>query len=512
MASAVPRPRRRRSRMAAIDVGTNSIHMIVVESQRHGYRVIDKEKEMVQLGRDSLEGKPLTDDAIARGVAALQSMAEIARRWNADEIVAVATSAIREAPNRRKFLTAAEKASGIKVRVISGEEEADYIYRAVRSAVDFHGGTAVSIDIGGGSVELIVGTQDEVFFTGSHPLGSLRMSQSFPNDFDECRRFVRKTVKKTLNRITSLGFDFAIGTSGTIVTLATLAAENGVASGLRWLSRGRLHELIETMAPLPVEERARRFSLDAKRAETIVAGAIVLEEIMLGLDVEQIRACESALREGIVESVLQQRAESDGTPALKKKPSSVRRSSVLQLASRANADRTHAAQVARLALRIFDQTQELHLLRTGERELLESAALLHEVGMHVSFQDHHKHSYYLISHAGLRGFTADQVAIVANVARYYRKAAPDEEHPNLGGLSKSQRDVVSKLAAILRIAAALDRGRRGAIRDVGVEAGEHGVRFELRQRGDAEVELAAARKKGKYFGKVFGREVAFEVT
>jgi exopolyphosphatase/guanosine-5'-triphosphate,3'-diphosphate pyrophosphatase len=505
------KPRRRRYRMAAIDVGTNSIHMIVVESQRHGYRVIDKEKEMVQLGRGSLEGKPLTDEAIARGVSALQSMAEIARRWNADEIVAVATSAIREAPNRRRFLTAAEKASGIKVRMISGEEEADYIYRAVRSAVDFHGGTAVSIDIGGGSVELIVGTQDEVFFTGSHPVGSLRMAQRFPGDLDACRQFVRKTLKKTLARITSLGFDFAIGTSGTIVTLATLAAENGVASGLRWLSRGRLHELLEAMAPLSIEERARRFSLDAKRAETIVAGAVVLEQIMIGLDVAQIRACESALREGIVESVLQQRAESEGVPALKK-PSSVRRSSVLQLAARANADRTHAAQVARLALRIFDQTQELHLLRTGERELLESAALLHEVGMHVSFQDHHKHSYYLISHAGLRGFTADQVAIVANVARYYRKASPVEEHPNYAGLSKSQREIVGKLAAILRIAAALDRGRRGAIRDVGVEAGDGAVRFELRQRGDADVELAAARKKGKYFAKVFEREVDFEVA
>jgi exopolyphosphatase/guanosine-5'-triphosphate,3'-diphosphate pyrophosphatase len=497
--------------MAAIDVGTNSIHMIVVESQRHGYRVIDKEKEMVQLGRDSLEGKPLTDDAIARGVGALQSMAEIARRWSVDEIVAVATSAIREAPNRRRFLAAAEKASGIRVRVISGEEEADYIYRAVRSAVDFHGGTAVSIDIGGGSVELIVGTQDEVFFTGSLPLGSLRMAQRFGSDADACAPFVRKALKRTLARVASLGFDFAIGTSGTIVTLAALAAENGVSSGLRWLSRGRLRELLETMAPLSVDERARRFSLDTKRAETIVAGAVVLEQLMLGLDVEQLRASESALREGIVESVLQQRAEGDGT-APKKKPSSVRRSSVLQLAARSNVDRAHAAQVARLALRIFDQTQELHLLRTGERELLESAALLHEAGMHVAFEDHHEHSYYLISHAGLRGFTADQVATVANVARYYRKAPPSEEHANFTGLSRGQRQVVCKLAAILRVAAALDRGRRGAIRDVGAEIGDEAVRFELRRRSNADVELAAATKKAKYFAKLFGRRVELEVA
>ncbi|HKR62533.1 MAG TPA: Ppx/GppA family phosphatase, partial [Thermoanaerobaculia bacterium] len=171
-----------RNRIAAIDVGTNSIHMIVVEEQRHGYRVIDKEKDMVQLGRGSLEGRPLTEEAIERGVEALKKMAAIAERWKVKEVVAVATSAIREAPNGRRFIAAAQKAAGIKIRVISGEEEADYIYRAVRSAIDFAGGTALAIDIGGGSVELIVGTNEEVFLTSSEPVGALRMAQMFSLD------------------------------------------------------------------------------------------------------------------------------------------------------------------------------------------------------------------------------------------------------------------------------------------------------------------------------------------
>src|SRR5688572_7244241 len=171
-----------RHRIAAIDVGTNSIHMIVVEQQKHGYRVIDKEKEMVQLGRGSLEGRPLTDDAIERGVEAMKKMAGIVERWKVNDVVAVATSAIREAPNGRAFIRAVQKASGIKVRVISGEEEADYIYRAVRSAIDFHGGTALAVDIGGGSVELIVGTADQVFLTSSELLGALRMAQMFELD------------------------------------------------------------------------------------------------------------------------------------------------------------------------------------------------------------------------------------------------------------------------------------------------------------------------------------------
>lgn len=496
-----------RHRIAAIDVGTNSIHMIVVEQQKHGYRVIDKEKDMVQLGRGSLEGRPLTDDAVDRGVEALRRMAGIAERWKVREVVAVATSAIREAPNGRRFITAAQKAAGIKIRVISGEEEADYIYRAVRSAIDFHGGTSLVMDIGGGSVELIVGTNEEVYLTSSEPVGALRMAQMFSLDgpatpamVDECRAYVRKRMKKTLSRVASLGFDFSVGTSGTITTLSELAwnGDGAVTSGLRWLSRKRLREVIDALTPLSVAERVRRFSIDERRAETILAGAIVLDVILRKLEIEQLRACDAALREGIVEYLLD-----NLRTAPRKDGGSVRRSSVLGLVERSDVERAHATHVARLALRIFDQTQDLHRFRTGERELLEYAALLHEVGMHVSYQDHQKHSYYLISHAGLRGFTTDQVAIVANVARYYRKGPPSEEHDNFAALSPAQKDVVSKLAAMLRIADALDRGRRRAVRDVGVEATKGKVLFHPRLRGDANIELEAAARRARYFGKVF---------
>jgi exopolyphosphatase/guanosine-5'-triphosphate,3'-diphosphate pyrophosphatase len=509
-----------RNRIAAIDVGTNSIHMVIVEEQRHGYRVIDKEKDMVQLGRGSLEGRPLTDAAIERGVEALRRMAGIAERMKVDQVVAVATSAIREAPNGRRFITAAQKAAGIRIRVISGEEEADYIYRAVRSAIDFHGGTSLVIDIGGGSLELIVGTADEVYLTASEPVGALRMAQMFgldaaatPAMIDACRDYVRKRLKKTLKGVAALGFDFSVGTSGTILALSSLVATgvatgDAVASGLRWLSRKRLREVIDALTPLPAAERAKRFGIDEKRGETLLAGAIVLHEVMRKLEIEQLRACDAALREGIVEYVIDAARDKIHTP--RRKRDGVRRSSVLGLMERSNVERPHASHVARLALRIFDQTQDLHHFRTGERELLEYAALLHEVGMHVAYQDHQKHSYYLISHAGLRGFTTDQVAVVANVARYYRKATPADTDEGFASLSEGQRDVVRKLSAILRVADALDRGRRGTVRDVGVDVSEKEVTFRPRLRGDADVELEAAGKRVRYFGKVFERHVDFE--
>jgi exopolyphosphatase/guanosine-5'-triphosphate,3'-diphosphate pyrophosphatase len=364
-----------------------------------------------------------------------------------------------------------------------------------------------------------VGTSSEVYFTRSEPMGALRVSQKFDLEtsvdadaVDQCRRYVRSTLKKTLTRVKALGFDFTIGTSGTIVTLATIGAETPagkpVSSGLRWLSRARLRELIDELAPLTTADRARRFSgLDERRAGTIVGGAIVLEQVMKQLDIEQIRACDAALREGIVEFVLDRQRHEKRRDA-----GSVRRSSVMALAERSDVDLTHASHVARLALRIFDQMHDVHRLRTGERELLESAALLHEVGTHVSFQSHHKHSYYLISHAGLRGFTGDQVAMIANVARYYRKALPDPDHANFAQLSLTQRAVVEKLVAILRIADALDRGRRGAIRDVSLHLNDGAVNFHLRPRTAADVEVEAALKKAKYFARVFERKVSFEVS
>ncbi|MGZ8868765.1 MAG: Ppx/GppA phosphatase family protein [Thermoanaerobaculia bacterium] len=508
-------------RIAAIDVGTNSIHMIVVEAQRHGYRVIDKEKEMAQLGRDSLEGRPLTDDAMERGVAALKTMAEIARRWKVSDIVAVATSAVREAPNRKRFLAAVRDEAGIDLKIISGEEEADYIYRAVRSAIDFHGGTALSIDIGGGSVELIVGTSSEVYFTRSEPVGALRMAQRFSLESSasgksvaECRKFVKKALKKTLSEAAAVGFDFSVGTSGSIVTLASISHEGTggatqMESGLTWLNRAKLTELIEILAPMTAEERSAKYGFDPKRAQTIVAGAIVLEQIMDRLRISQIRASDAALREGIVESVLDRMREVKNPD---RSPDSVRRSSVMALAERSNVDRIHAGHVARLALRIFDQTQDLHMLRTGERELLEYAALLHEAGMHVSYQKHHKHSYYLISHAGLRGFTVDQVAVVANVARYHRKAEPSADDRNFSELPLHQQEVIEKLTAILRLADALDRSRHAAIRDVAVAMDEEEISFRMRPRRHAGVEMESALKKAKYFGKVFGRKTRLELA
>jgi len=504
-------------RIAAIDIGTNSIHMIVVEARGPRYRVVDREKDMVQLGLSSLDGQPLTDDAIERGVVSIAKMSEIAQRWNADEIIAVATSAVREAPNRRDFIRLVREASGVKVRVISGEEEADYIFRAVRSAVDIDGSTAVCIDIGGGSAELIVGTAAEIYFTASQPLGSLRLAQRFElsdrptsDALDACRKYVADRAGRLRKRVRRIGFDMAIGTSGSILTLASMCGPNsdgdGSSNALKRLERERLEELIPQLAAMTAGQRAERFGIDNKRASTIVAGALALEGILNALRIDSLLACPVAIREGIVESRIATLTRDGGRGS-----GSLRRRSVKALAERTDCDLRHAQHVARLASRVFDQTRELHELPPESRDLLEYAAMLHESGAHISNRGHHKHSYYLIRHAELKGFTEDQLLVIANVARYYRKSPPDASHENFHELSEKQQTAVAKLAAILRIAEGLDRGHRQRVRDVAVQRSNGSVRFVARTRADASVEIESAEKRAKYFGRLFGVRVRFEV-
>jgi exopolyphosphatase/guanosine-5'-triphosphate,3'-diphosphate pyrophosphatase len=506
----------RAKRIAAIDVGTNSIHMVVAEARgRSGYRVVDREKEMVQLGLSSLDGQPLTDDAMERGVVSIARMSEIAARWEADEIIAVATSAVREAPNGRQFLRLVREASGVKVRIISGEEEADYIFRAVRSAVDIDGSTAVCIDIGGGSAEVIVGTSEETYFTASEPLGSLRLSQRFelsdkPTDaaLAACRKYVAARAARLRKRVRRIGIDLGIGTSGTILALAAICNHcdsDATSNALKRLDRDRLHEMIDLLASTTARERSERFNIDDKRASTIIGGAIALDELMLALSLRSLLACPAAIREGIIESRIA------GLRATPRASGSLRRTSVASLAEKTDCDMRHGRHVARLAARIFDQTRALHELPDTARELLEYAALLHESGAHISDRGHHRHSYYLIRHAELKGFTDEQLLIIANVARYYRKSPPDESHENFEELTPAQQSVVAKLSSMLRIAEGLDRGHRQRVRDVGVTVDDDAVTFVARTRADASIELESAEKRAKYFARLFEARVSFDV-
>jgi exopolyphosphatase/guanosine-5'-triphosphate,3'-diphosphate pyrophosphatase len=289
-----------------------------------------------------------------------------------------------------------------------------------------------------------------------------------------------------------IGVDQCIGTSGTIQALATLVQP---------FTRAGLGELLGRLTGTTARNRVEQFGVEEKRASTIIAGAAVLLAILETLGMESLIVCPAAIREGIIIAQASAKAVKNGR--------SMRRASVMELAERSDCDKRHARHVAQLAARIFDQTKRLHALPPDARELLEHAALLHEVGMHVSDRGYHRHSYYLIRHGALRGFTDDELAVIANVARYHRKSEPGDDDENLDELTAAQRGDVEKLSAILRIAEALDRSHRQSVRDVAVRLNGD-VKFLVRARSNATVEIAAAEKRARYFGTLFEKKVQFE--
>lgn len=504
----------RNHRIAAIDVGTNSIHMIIVEALTRGFRVIDREKEMVQLGRGSLEGKPLTAAAMRRGIEALTRMAQIARRHAVEEIICVATSATREAPNGEEFAREAERASGVRVRVIGGEEEADYIWQAVRASVDFHGGSIVCVDVGGGSMELIVGDEAQVHFARSSRLGSLRLTQQFfgsenvdADAVSRCRYHIRRALQSSMARIRSLGFDQIVGTSGTIVTLGKLSAGSGeIAAGLLRLERSGLRTTLERLASLDVSRRAEELDLDPRRAETILAGALLLDEVLTMAGAESMLVSTAALREGIVHSALRSR-RGESVPR-----ETIRRSAVLDLAERSGVQIDRVQYVERLALGLYDQLVPVHGLGSDEREMLAYAALLHTIGQQVSWERYHKHSYYMIRHAGLQGFTEEQVRIVANAARYHRKALPSDEHENFSELSDPEKRTVQVLAGILRAAYALQRSAHQAFTGISADCSDDRIELELHPSLPPNEKMPGVAKSVRRLGEALGRPVTLRET
>ena len=508
-------------RIAAIDIGTNSLHMIVVQVRPdRSFEVVDREKEMVRLGSGGLGGRALTETTTTAALQALSRFRRLADSHDVDEIVAAATSAVREADNGREFLTAIHQRTGIHVRVISGSEEAKLIHRAAVYGVDVAAGAAVVIDVGGGSVELTLGTAEQVRIAHSAKIGVIRLTEQFvrtdPIAESDARRMIRHVgaeIADVVDRIARFGFDRVIGTSGTILSLGALAVGGGRAGGSgdlrnRRVAAKQIRRLRRELGGLTLAERLRIPGLDPRRADLAVAGSIVLDTILRRLGARELTLCDLALREGLALDYIRRNqariAKVEAYP-------DVRRRSVMELAERCSYWPPHAQQVARLALALFDQLQPGHGLADREREWLEFAALLHDVGVHISYGRHHKHSYYLIKNGDLRGFEPEEVEVVALVARYHRRGRPKRSHDGYGRLPATRRKTVRMLAAILRVAESLDRSHQQSVAAIEVLPGSQDYLLRLKPDGDTELEVWAAQRNAAPLGNALQRIIRFEV-
>jgi exopolyphosphatase/guanosine-5'-triphosphate,3'-diphosphate pyrophosphatase len=472
--------------LAAIDVGTNSIHMAVVKIQPAlpAFTIIAREKAMVRLGDREPKTGRLKPEAIERAMTALRYCQEIAKSLKAEEVIATATSAVREAPNGHAFLHQIEQELGLVVDLISGQEEARRIYLGVLSGMEFNHQPHVIIDIGGGSTELILGDGHEPRTLSSTKVGAVRLTaelvQTDPisnSEFNYLQAYVRGMMERPTEELLAYirpgETPRLVGTSGTIETLAEIHAREKLGevpsplNGYQF-SLEDLQDIINRLRKLNYAERAAIPGMSDRRSEIILAGAMILQETMLLLGFDSVTICERALREGIVvdwmltHGLIEDRLRYQG---------SVRQRSVLKIADKYQVNLDHSRHVAQFALELFDQLRgTLHSWGDAERELLWASAILHNCGHFISHSGHHKHSYYLIRYGELLGYTDVEVETIANLARYHRKGEPKKKHESYRSLdSKKHRRVVEQLSPLLRLAVALDRRQIGAIEQIRCE-------------------------------------------
>ena len=511
--------------LASIDIGSNTVKLLVARIGPEGtLEPVSRDKELVRLGHETFTTGRLSPEAIEAGAAAVERLAGMARAAGAETIRAVATCAVREADNADAFVAAVRARCGVEVEVISGEEEARLITLAVRSEFPESCDPLFLVDIGGGSTELVVSDGQRVRFAESVELGAVRLSEKYArhdpptrSDREAMKKEIARRVSAAARRVARTGFKTCVGTSGTVQSMSMVyeAAVRGrdiYPSGHRTLTRKGLKKVLALLRKTSLKEKLRIPGLDPKRRDIAYPGGAILSRILKITGAEEILTGERGLREGVLLDHLARRHPQGSLAPIAR---DVRESSVDRFVRRANVEVMHARHVAALADQVFESTHRLHQMTGKEREWLRVAALLHDAGASIAFSRHHRHTHYLIRHGDLTGYSAEEVATIAAIARYHRGARPKSKHPEWRELDPWRRQSVEKLAAILRVADGLDRGHRQAVASVVCRVRQKKVVFEVAARADGAApepiasEIDGARRKSKLFTRVFGRRAVF---
>ena len=512
-----------RGNLAAIDIGTNSFHLIVVQMKENGnFDIIDREKEIIRLGEgssgDIKEIKPL---AMERAVATLKRFKGIADSHNA-VIRAVATSAVREALNRSEFIRKVLVETGIEIEVVSGYEEARLIYLGILKAVPSYNKKVLCIDVGGGSTEFIIGTRANIDYSLSVKVGHVRMSQRFFPDgivtkerINSCKRWIEGEIYPAIENIKRVKFSHCIGSSGTVMSIGSMIlkvdsdadTDDTILNNFDFSNSELWKVEKKVLSRKSIDDRKKIKGLDAKRAETIPAGIIIFTTIFEQLGIKNMTISGYALREGIVMDSFQKIR----TIAEKPKLEDIRLESVKNLADKSQFDKKHCAHVANLALKLFDQLSSLHNLDNASREYLEAAARLHDIGYQISHTQHHRHSNYIIRNSELLGFNDNEIHIIAHVARYHRKSHPKLRHKEFANLPEKSKDIVRKLAALLRVVDSLDRTHMQKVKGINAKVKNITVELKLDYEGPKpDIEFWSFERRKGLFEEVFGKRIVIK--
>lgn len=503
-------------RIAAIDLGTNSFHAVLVDIYSDGsFRTIDKLKEMVILAEKGMDNH-LSEAAIERGIDALRRIKFLCDSQNVEHILACATSAIREAKNGGDFIQRTIDELGIKARAISGKMEAEMIGYAIRNSIALDKDMVLMVDIGGGSVEFIVGNVDGFHYFKSLKLGVARMAAQFVNsdpisqkEKETLQNHFREELSEVASVLEKYPVKTIIGSSGTMENIAAMIADRNSKSASITLnefvySSEDFISFYNYFIKLNKKQRLKEKHLEEKRVDIINPGMVLVNLMLDEFNIENIKISEAALRDGMILDYIHKEKKKTNSQ-LTIHTNDPRERSIYELLHKCNWLEQHSTHVAKMALQLFDTfKKELGLLES-DRELLRYAALLHDIGYYISHSKHHKHALYIIRNSDLRGFKEDEVNVMAHVARYHRRSTPKKRHKKFKSLRKGLRKRIKKLSALLRVADGLDRSHFQNVQNLEIKKTKNKISFLITTEGDPELEIWGATRKSRLFEKVTGK-------
>jgi exopolyphosphatase/guanosine-5'-triphosphate,3'-diphosphate pyrophosphatase len=498
---------------AAIDVGSNALRLAVgrVNGERK-LEVIETARESVRLGQDVFDGGSISEDSLGQLVVSIQKFRETCQRYHATVIRAVGTSALREAGNRDMVIDEVLRRTGIELNVIGPEEEARLVHLAVSQAVDLQGKKVLIADIGGGSMEVTRVEDGRILETECFLVGAVRLMQRLgegrlgQQSFQKLVRDYTATFGQRLDRLASgARIDLVVGIGGNVEALGDLRQKLLEQRHADTLTPEELDRIIKRLVALDCADRVKQLGLHPNRADVIVPAAIVFRTVLGRVGASKVVIPRVGLREGMLHDIIWELYQD--APARHRE---LAVNSARQLGRKYSFDEKHAETVSRFALDIFNSTADLHGLGHQHRLLLEIAALLHDIGQFVNVNGHHKHSYYLIMASPMVGLPSSDRELVANIARYHRKALPSLQHANYQRLSTRDRVIVSKLSAVLRMADALDAEHTAVVHSISINQDRKKIRLSLNGEGDLLLAKWALTRKSELFEKVFGVKLALD--
>lgn len=507
--------------IAIIDLGTNTFHLLIVEIvDADNFIIKEKFKENVKLGEGGINQSEISVQAFERGLAALQKFKALMDSRNTIRALAYATSSIRNATNAVDFIQQVRFRTGIEIKPINGNEEADLIYLGVRYGVNLPAHKDVLIiDIGGGSVEFVVANRMRAKYLRSIEIGAARLldwvNPSDPlttENIENAKQIILQKLSLLLEDLKQFSLTTIVGSSGSFETLGLLAA---LDAGEKHLSENlngfifntrTFKKLHKKLLGATRQQRLELGPIEPMRAEMIPFGSLLIDTIIDQLGIEDIMISSYALKEGILVNYVEETRRNPTSDIEKNQREQV----VLQLAKKFNYDAKHAECVARLACSIFDQTSLLHGCGSGERELTYYAALLLDIGHFINRSGHHKHSQYIVQNSAMPGFSYNELLLLGNLVRYHRKSLPSMEHMHYSMLYREHKEMVKKLAGILRIATNLDRAHRYLVENVRLEFNLKQITMWVEAAQPVEIEIEAAMAVRELFELAFDKKLVIK--